>query len=410
MPDSATVPTVAICVPPASPHVTITVRRFGKRAFTAAQLVEQGALPEHIRAAAARTLHTRRNILVSGGTGSGKTTLLNALIELLPDDERIVAIEDTLELCIDSPNCARFEARGLQKGAVTIRDLVKHALRHRPDHIVVGEVRGGEAADLLQALNTGHGGSLTTVHANNAESALSPRGELRHARRRRSPVGGDVSRRGRWHRHGDPHDARRRPALCRRSGVRAWLRRREERMGHRTTRPHATLKACRIRWYAVALAVLTWLAGAPVLAQTGTAHVDRVIDGDTISVRLDGARCTVRLTGVDTPETTHPTRGVEPDGPDAADYTTARLTGATVRLDLDPAGDDQDADGRILRYVMLASGEHVNATLIRDGYATAIRRFPTPGNANFYSWKPRRAARAEGYGRADDHHRHATAP
>ena len=119
------------------------------------------------------TLHTRRNILVSGGTGSGKTTLLNALIELIPDDERIVAIEDTLELRIDSANCVRFEARGLQQGAVTIRDLVRHALRHRPDHIVVGEVRGGEAADLLQALNTGHGGSLTTVHANNAESALS---------------------------------------------------------------------------------------------------------------------------------------------------------------------------------------------------------------------------------------------
>ena len=164
---------VAICVPPASPHVTITVRRFGKRAFTAAQLVEQGALPDIVRAAAERTLRTRRNILVSGGTGSGKTTLLNALIALIPDDERIVAIEDTLELRIDSPNCARFEARGVQKGAVTIRDLVKHALRHRPDHIVVGEVRGGEAADLLQALNTGHGGSLTTVHANNAESALS---------------------------------------------------------------------------------------------------------------------------------------------------------------------------------------------------------------------------------------------
>ena len=164
---------VAICVPPASPHVAITVRRFGKRSFSAAQLVDQGALPEHIRDAAARTLHTRRNILVSGGTGSGKTTLLNALIELIPDDERIVAIEDTLELRIDSANCVRFEARGLQQGAVTIRDLVRHALRHRPDHIVVGEVRGGEAADLLQALNTGHGGSLTTVHANNAESALS---------------------------------------------------------------------------------------------------------------------------------------------------------------------------------------------------------------------------------------------
>ncbi len=156
---------VAICVPPASPSVAITIRRFGNRSFSAAQLVAQGTLPAHIRDEAERVLHTRRNILVSGGTGSGKTTLLNALIALIPDDERIVAIEDTVELRIDSPNCVRFEARGLQQGAVTIRDLVRHALRHRPDHIVVGEVRGGETADLLQALNTGHGGSLTTVHA-----------------------------------------------------------------------------------------------------------------------------------------------------------------------------------------------------------------------------------------------------
>ena len=111
-----------------------------------------GLLPEAVKKEAEQVLHSRRNILVSGGTGSGKTTLLNALIELLPDDERIVAIEDTLELRIERSNCVRFEA---------------------PDHIVVGEVRGGEAADLLQALNTGHGGSLTTVHANNAESALS---------------------------------------------------------------------------------------------------------------------------------------------------------------------------------------------------------------------------------------------
>ena len=124
------------------------------------------------------------------------------------------------------------------------------------------------------------------------------------------------------------------------------------------------------------LAVLAWLAGGPVLAQTGIAQVDRVIDGDTIRVQLDGARDTVRLTGVDTPETRHPTRGVEPDGPEAAADTTARRTGATVRLDRDPAGDDIDADGRLLRYVVLASGEHVNATLIREGLATAIRAFP----------------------------------
>ena len=147
-------------------------------------------------------------------------------------------------------------------------------------------------------------------------------------------------------------------------------------MGHRTTRPHAALRACRLRSYVAALAVLARLAGGPVLAQTGTAQVDRVIDGDTIRVRLDGARDTVRVTGVDTPETTHPTRGVESYGPEAAEYTTARLTGATVRLGLDPAGDAQDADGRILRYLMLSSGEHCNATRIREGHARATGTFP----------------------------------
>ena len=136
------------------------------------------------------------------------------------------------------------------------------------------------------------------------------------------------------------------------------------------------LAACRLRRYVAPFAVLAWLAGAPVLAQTGTAQVDRVIDGDTIRVRLDGVRYTARLTGVDTPETKHPTRGVEPYGPEAAEYTTARLTGATVRLDRDSAGDDIDAYGRLLRYVVLASGENVNATLIREGLATATRALP----------------------------------
>ena len=107
---------VAICVPPASPHVAITIRRFGKRTFSAADLVEQKALPENVLEAAEQVLMTRRNILVSGGTGSGKTTLLNALIELLPDDERIVAIEDTLELRIDHSNCVRFEAQRVTGG------------------------------------------------------------------------------------------------------------------------------------------------------------------------------------------------------------------------------------------------------------------------------------------------------
>ena len=164
---------VAICVPPAAPHVAITIRRFGKRSYSPEDLVRFGSLPQEVLDEARAALLGRRNILVSGGTGSGKTTLLNALVELLPAADRIVSIEDTLELRIDRKNCVRFEARGIDTASVTIRDLVRHALRHRPDHIVVGEVRGGEAADLLQALNTGHGGSLTTIHANNAESALS---------------------------------------------------------------------------------------------------------------------------------------------------------------------------------------------------------------------------------------------
>ena len=154
-------------------------------------------------------------------------------------------------------------------------------------------------------------------------------------------------------------------------------------MGYRTTRPQGALRACRIRSYVAALAVLAGLAGAPALAQTGTAQVDRVIDGDTISVRLDGVRDTVRLTGVDTPETKHPTRGVEPGGPAASADTTRRLTGATVRRDRDPAGDDHDADGRLLRYVVLGTGEHVNATLVREGYGTAIRAFPCSPQREF---------------------------
>ena len=256
---------------------------------------------------------------MSGGTGSGKTTLLNALIALIPDDERIVAIEDTLELRIDAPNCVRFEARGLQQGAVTIRDLVKHALRHRPDHIVVGEVRGGEAADLLQALNTGHGGSLTTVHANNAESALSRLascamqggGDLPWEVTCRGVVDGialviHMTRADGWRFVEEAAYVR---------GYDAG----EQRMADRTTRPQATLSGVShpAATSSSPVAVLAWLAVAPVRAQTGPAQVERVIDGDTIRVRRDGVRDTVRLTGVNTPETRPPTQGVEPYGPQA---------------------------------------------------------------------------------------------
>ena len=163
---------VAICSPPATPSAAITIRRFGGRAFTIAELEEMGSLPPAVIAEATAVLRRDGNLLIAGGTGSGKTTLLNALVALLPAEGRVVSIEDTLELQLHRANCVRFEARGLT-GGVTIRDLVRHSLRHRPDHIVVGEVRGAEAADLLQALNTGHGGSLATVHANNATAALS---------------------------------------------------------------------------------------------------------------------------------------------------------------------------------------------------------------------------------------------
>ena len=158
-------------------------------------------------------------------------------------------------------------------------------------------------------------------------------------------------------------------------------------MGYSTTRLAEGVKGGSLRALARARAcvlsrapavLVVLLSGATAAAHTtGPAQVERVIDGDTISVRLaDGRRATVRLTGIETPETRHPTQGVEPGGPAASAYTTRRLTGATVRRDRDQAGDDQDADGRILRYVVLATGEHVNATLVREGYGTAIRAFP----------------------------------
>ena len=158
-------------------------------------------------------------------------------------------------------------------------------------------------------------------------------------------------------------------------------------MGYRTNRHAEGIKAVRFARRAPSreiflspapLVLVALLSGAAAAAHTtGPAQVERIIDGDTISVRLaDGSRATVRLTGVETPETRHPTQGVEPGGPAASASTTRRLTGAIVRLDRDPTGDDIDADGRILRCVVLATGEHVTATLVRDGYGTAIRAFP----------------------------------
>lgn len=167
---------VAAALPPVSlDGTTLTIRKFQSRSFLADELVQTGTLTRDQLAYLRRSIEARYNILISGGTGTGKTTLLNALTAFLPPEDRLVLIEDTAELQLQASNLVRFEARREQAGlpAVTIRDLLRATLRHRPDRILLGEVRGGEAFDLLQALNTGHSGTLSTIHANSAEQALS---------------------------------------------------------------------------------------------------------------------------------------------------------------------------------------------------------------------------------------------
>jgi pilus assembly protein CpaF len=172
---------VAAAFPPCSLHgVTLTIRKFRPHWFTLQQLVEADALPGSIAEQLAQAVRDRQTILVSGGTDTGKTTFTKALLDFIPRHERIGVIEDTMELKIDHPNTFRFEARkelrdstgNVITPAVTIRDLVKATLRHRPDRLIIGEVRGGEAFDLLDALNTGHAGSISTLHANSASQAL----------------------------------------------------------------------------------------------------------------------------------------------------------------------------------------------------------------------------------------------
>ncbi len=165
---------VAAMLPPVAEYPTLTIRKHAARPFTAAELVERGSLPGAVLETAREVLAGHGNILLAGATGSGKTTLLRALLHDREAGERYLVIEDTAEINLQQPHTVRFEARraGPGRPAKTIRDLVRAALRHRPDRLVVGEVRGPEAWDLIQALNTGHGGAISTIHANSARDAL----------------------------------------------------------------------------------------------------------------------------------------------------------------------------------------------------------------------------------------------
>jgi pilus assembly protein CpaF len=153
----------------------ITIRKFSQTRMTVDTLIECQALTTTMARFLKRSVIARKNIVVAGGTGSGKTTLLNILSEAIPPEERVVTIEDAAELQLRQPHVVSMETRPSNmegKGGYTVRDLVKNALRMRPDRIVVGECRGGEALDMLQAMNTGHEGSLTTTHANSPPEAL----------------------------------------------------------------------------------------------------------------------------------------------------------------------------------------------------------------------------------------------
>jgi pilus assembly protein CpaF len=167
---NAVVPPVAVDGP------LLTVRKFAADPFRASDLIESGTLTGPLSELLEACVQGRLNILVSGGSGVGKTTTLNVLSSFIPSDERIVTVEDAAELQLLQPHVARLESRPANiegRGEITIRDLVRNALRMRPDRIVVGEVRGAEALDMLQAMNTGHDGSMSTVHANSPRDALS---------------------------------------------------------------------------------------------------------------------------------------------------------------------------------------------------------------------------------------------
>ncbi|MBY6015516.1 CpaF family protein [Qipengyuania gaetbuli] len=166
----------AIVAPLALDGSLLSIRKFAKKPISIAKMIDLGSVPEQMAPVLEAIVRSRRNVLISGGTGSGKTTLLNAMSSYIDERERIVTIEDSAELQLQQTHVARLETRPANiegRGEVTQRDLVKNALRMRPDRIIVGEVRAGEAFDMLQAMNTGHDGSMTTVHANTPRDALS---------------------------------------------------------------------------------------------------------------------------------------------------------------------------------------------------------------------------------------------
>ncbi len=167
---NAVIPPLAIDGP------ALTIRKFSADPYQADDLIEFGTMTSPVAQFLEACVRGRINILVAGGTGAGKTTTLNVISSFIPDDERILTIEDAAELKLQQPHCIRLEARPPNiegKGQVTIRDLVRNSLRMRPDRIVVGEVRGAEALDMLQAMNTGHDGSISTIHCNSPRDALS---------------------------------------------------------------------------------------------------------------------------------------------------------------------------------------------------------------------------------------------
>jgi pilus assembly protein CpaF len=165
----------AIIPPLALDGPAMSIRRFGSKPLQVEDLIRAGAFPQQVIDFLSAAVQARCNIIISGGTGSGKTTLLNCLSRFIAADERVITLEDAAELQLQQPHVVRLETRPANiegKGEVTQRDLVKNCLRMRPDRIIIGECRGGEAMDMLQAMNTGHDGSMTTVHANNPREAM----------------------------------------------------------------------------------------------------------------------------------------------------------------------------------------------------------------------------------------------